>query len=127
VEPGALQGADGLKCTEDSHDAVVFARILNRVDMRAGSDGRRSRIATLPTRERIADGVLPHGKTRSFAALDQPGTRAHVRRCEKDPCHRGWLRFRNQRELFNFGCQACGIDLQCRQILVHGSFGEYHP
>ena len=52
VKPSFLQNANRFKAAEHAHAAVVEAGVGNRVDVRAGADGRERGIRCLPIAQR---------------------------------------------------------------------------
>ena len=54
----ALQDANRFKAAQHADASVVQAGVGNGVDVRAGTDGRKLRIAALPAGECVADCVL---------------------------------------------------------------------
>ena len=101
AEAAGLQRSYRLKASQDADDTVIFARIGNRVDVRAGTDDRSLRIGPIPTRESVPNRVLAYRKPGGPAPFDHPRAGAHVRWCEKNPRYDGRLRFRNGSELFD--------------------------
>ncbi len=64
TKPAPPQRAYRLKPSQNSHHAVVFPGVRNRIDMRAGADRGRRGIRASPAREGISDRVLPHRRVR---------------------------------------------------------------
>ena len=64
LKPKLLQNANRFKAAQHAHAAVIEPGVGNRVDVRAGADGRKLRLAALPARKGVADRVFAHRRAR---------------------------------------------------------------
>ena len=79
LESKLLEDANGFEPSEHANAAIVEAGVGNRIDVRAGADGREVRLSALPAREGVADGVFRNGEA-GISAQDFQHRRARADR-----------------------------------------------
>ena len=102
MKAGALQGTNRFKAAQYANRSVVHSGVGNRVDVRAGSDGRKIGLAAVPSRERIANGVFLNCEPGVFTERLYIGAGAQVSLAEDDARDHRRLRFRDLRERLQF-------------------------
>ncbi len=94
-EAASLQCTYGFETSQHSHDAVVFSRVGDGIDMRAGANRRRCSIGTRPASERVADRILPNYQPRFLTTRRQPRSRLQIGGSKNNSGDGGSLRIGN--------------------------------
>src|SRR5580704_2712954 len=82
------------QASQDSHNAVEFPCVRNRVDVRTRAHDRLHRIRAVPASESVSDGILMHREPCLLATRFHPRASFEIRRRENDSGHRGSFRVR---------------------------------
>ena len=101
-ESDPLQRANCFESAENSNDAIVFAGIGNRINVRASSNSRRRRISPIPACKNISNGILADGESCFFAKRNHPIPRFQIRRRKNNSRDCGRLRVGNGGQRFYF-------------------------
>ena len=69
MKSSALQGSDGFESAENANGSVETSRVGDRVDVRAGANGGKLGLRSLPSRKGVAGRVFADGETSLAAKL----------------------------------------------------------
>ena len=94
-EAKLLQNANRFKAAEHADAAVVEARVGDRVNVRAGADGRERWIGTFPARKGIAHGVFANFEPCGLAKAFHISACAQIGLAEDHARHYRRIRFRD--------------------------------
>ena len=100
-ESASLQCTYGFESSQHSHDAVVFSRVGDGVDMRAGANRRRCRIGTRPASEGVADRILSNREPGFLTTRRQPCSRLEIGGSKNNSGDGGSFRIGNCSERFD--------------------------